>query len=507
MPITSLVLPVKKISSPNFFRAMLLALCAWFAGAVVYITFSRAAYPFDLEWMEGGSLVQILRLLEGKALYVAPSLEYIPYIYPPLYTYLSALLAKVINISWFLPLRLVSLAASAGIGVLIYAITRRQTQSAFWGLIAAGFFAAIFQIGGAWFDIARVDMLFICLLLAATGLLEKEDWLSSLLAGLVFTCAFLTKQTAIFVFAGLLVYVFIFRNRRAAILTGLTFLVSAGGWIWFENVRSAGWFWYYIFSLPGLHNLPSPGPAYIGQPLIIILPVCIACAVGCARFVCAPLAVLKDKGGLWPVFAGVMLLTSILASLNPGSYNNNYLPFYAALAILFGTNLPWLLERQSGPRRVFRQALLYSLCIAQFLALLYNPLAQIPSSADLQAGLALVQRLRAVDGEVLMPNHNALPILAGKKPYAHLIALQEIRGNFGRQEPQGWSLLSAEISAALSAQKFSAILLDQPNSIWAQVDQTYIGTPILYSSEEVFWPVTGGRTRPRTMYTRGQSQP
>jgi hypothetical protein len=476
-------------------------------GVVVYITISRAAYLFDLEWMEGGSLVQVLRLLEGKSLYVAPSLEYIPNIYPPLYYYLSALLAKVINNNWFLPLRLVSLAASAGIGGLIFAITRRQTQSAFWGLIAAGFFAAIFRIGGAWFDIARVDMLFICLLLAATCLLEKEDWLSSLLAGLVFTCAFLSKQTAIFVFAGLLVYVFIFRNRRAAILTGLTFLVSSGCWVWFENARSTGWFWYYIFSLPSLHSLPGPGPAYIGQPLMIILPVCIACAVGCARFVSEPLAVLKGKGGLWQVFAVVMLGTSILASLNPGSYNNNYLPFYTALAIVFGTNLPWLLERLRGPRRDFRQALLYSLCIAQFLALLYNPQAQIPSSVDLQAGQALVDRLREVDGDVLIPNHNALAILAGKKPYAHLIALQEIRGNFGRQEPQSWSALSAEISAALSGQKFSAILLDQPNSIWADVDKYYVGTPITYSSEEVFWPVTGGRTRPRTMYTRGQSQP
>ena len=494
--------PFKKDAGPAVLRIVLFAISLWFTCAVLYITLARIAYPFDLEWMEGGSLVQLLRLLDGKPLYVAPGLEYIPYIYPPFYYYLSAVLAKMTAVSWFLPLRLVSLGASAGIALLIYKVVRSQTHSAYWAFIASGFFAATFQIGGAWFDIARVDMLFVFLLMAATFFLEKDTWPASLLAGLLFTCAFFTKQTAIFGLSCILAYVFIFRNRRVAILAGLVFLTSASAWVYFENIRSDGWFWYYVFTLPGLHSLPALGLAYLGQPLIILVPVSIASGVGFVRFFSSPLLALKDRGSLWLVFSLIMLVSSITASLNPGSYNNNYIPFYAAISILFGSRLPELLEQFAIRRQSLRQALLYILCIAQFVALFYSPLAQVPTSADLQAGQALVARLKAVEGDVLIPNHNTLAILAGKRPYAHLIALQEIRGNFGRQETDGWNLLNSEISTALQTHKFSAIVLDQPNAIWADVPEYYTGNTIPYSSDAVFWPVTGGRTRPRTIYTR-----
>ena len=54
----------------------------------LYTTLSRMFYPFDLEWMEGGMLVHGLRIMEGKQLYVEPSSEFIPFIYPPLYSWL-----------------------------------------------------------------------------------------------------------------------------------------------------------------------------------------------------------------------------------------------------------------------------------------------------------------------------------------------------------------------------------------------------------------------------------
>src|SRR5262245_11397892 len=84
-----------------------------FAGAVAilftgYVTFKRARFPYDLEWMEGGALVHVARILEGSPLYVPPSLEFTPYIYTPLYWYVSAGFAKVMGLSLF-TLRLVSL--------------------------------------------------------------------------------------------------------------------------------------------------------------------------------------------------------------------------------------------------------------------------------------------------------------------------------------------------------------------------------------------------------------
>ncbi len=495
--------PDQEIKIKSLFRGLrltLFTLAAWFFGLVLYVTLSRISYPFDLEWMENASLIQVLRLLDGKLLYVEPNLEYIPTIYPPFYYYLSSLVAKIIAVRWFLPLRLVSLSASFGIILMIFVIVFRETHSRYWAFIAACFFSATFLVGGAWFDIARVDTLSVFLVIFATFWLGMSAYPTSLFAGLLFTCAFFTKQTSLLMISGLLVCGFIFQNRRNAILAGLTFVMSSSLWLWYEYVQSSGWFWYYFFILPSLHSLPHPGRFYFGQPIIMILPVLIAFCVCLVWYFFFPVQVFKEKSGLWTVLAITMLAASILASLNPGSFNNNYIPFYASFSILFGISMPSLLNRFNS-RQVFKQALFYTLIISQFLVLLYNPISQIPTAADLHAGQMLVTKLKSVDGEILIPNHNAIAILAGKKTYAHLIALEEIRGNFGQPEALEWNRISAEIRSDISSHKFAAIVLDQPNQIWADVPKYYAETRIDYPNQNVFQPVTGGRTRPQSIFT------
>lgn len=101
-------------------RAVLAATVAVAVGYVAlffYVALSRASYPFELEWLEGSMLHEVMRVLEGKPLYQEPSLEYTPFIYPPLYFWLSALSAMLVG-PGFLALRSVSIAAAAGCFVL-----------------------------------------------------------------------------------------------------------------------------------------------------------------------------------------------------------------------------------------------------------------------------------------------------------------------------------------------------------------------------------------------------
>jgi len=51
----------------------------------------RVGYPYDLEWMEGGMLHHALRIKNGEGIYVPPSIDFIPYLYTPLYPSLLAL--------------------------------------------------------------------------------------------------------------------------------------------------------------------------------------------------------------------------------------------------------------------------------------------------------------------------------------------------------------------------------------------------------------------------------
>ncbi|MHC4458094.1 MAG: hypothetical protein ACYS0I_13605, partial [Planctomycetota bacterium] len=77
-------------SISRFFKHALLTVAILYLAVYLILVFLRIQFPFELEWMEGGSVHQIERILEGKKLYVSPSLEFVPYIYPPLYFYVSA---------------------------------------------------------------------------------------------------------------------------------------------------------------------------------------------------------------------------------------------------------------------------------------------------------------------------------------------------------------------------------------------------------------------------------
>src|SRR4029078_10038342 len=110
------------------------------------------------EWMEGGALEHVARVLGGQPLYVAPSLAFTPYIYAPLYYYVAAPFAYLFGLR-LLPLRVVSFAASLGVLALIAALIHGRTRSKLGALGGAGLFAALFDRTGAFFDLARVDAL------------------------------------------------------------------------------------------------------------------------------------------------------------------------------------------------------------------------------------------------------------------------------------------------------------------------------------------------------------
>ena len=62
--------------------------------ALGQVWLSRLTHPYDLEWMEGGMLTHSWRILEGLPLYPEPSPEFIPFIYPPGYSSLLALMSQ-----------------------------------------------------------------------------------------------------------------------------------------------------------------------------------------------------------------------------------------------------------------------------------------------------------------------------------------------------------------------------------------------------------------------------
>ena len=149
---------MRKLSLESIVKFLLSLAASASLAACAYVMLSRMAYPFELEWMEGGSLVHVWRILNGLPLYTPPSIDFMPFIYQPFYYVVSAFFALFTGFS-FLPLRLVSALSTLLVIILLYRFTTRETGDRWLGVIAAGLFAGTFRLVGAWFDIARVDML------------------------------------------------------------------------------------------------------------------------------------------------------------------------------------------------------------------------------------------------------------------------------------------------------------------------------------------------------------
>ena len=204
---------------------MVVAAAAVPLAVYLWVALRQLGYPYELEWMEGGSVEVAARVFHGQSIYVAPSLHYVPYAYTPLYYWVSGTLAHVTGIG-FLPLRLVSLAASLGCFALLFVMVRRETGDAVAGMLAAGLFAATYEVGGAWLNIGRVDALFLCLLLAAVAVGRRaERWPGALACGLLFFAAFFTKQSGLLAAAPVLVFLVVTR-RRVGLIASATVVAT-----------------------------------------------------------------------------------------------------------------------------------------------------------------------------------------------------------------------------------------------------------------------------------------
>lgn len=264
---------------------------------VIYlrIAISRMAFPFALEWMEGGSLVQVSRLLSGELIYVRPSFEFVPQIYPPLYFYVSALTSKIIG-GGFLPLRLTSFVASIGILLLLAGLVRQQSGSLLGGLAAAGFFAATYPLSGYWFDVGRVDSTALALALLAAYLLLRGNAIASAIGGMCLALSILTKQTMLLAALAMAAYCLLPPCRRSLLFLGTGVAVLAGVTLGFTLAHD-GWFTYYVFDLPSRHSLiPGAATKALGEILLgsIVRPASLAVFIGLAYLVvfpgsCAPL--------------------------------------------------------------------------------------------------------------------------------------------------------------------------------------------------------------------------
>jgi 4-amino-4-deoxy-L-arabinose transferase-like glycosyltransferase len=427
--------------------ALLVIGAAAFVVAYIAIACVRLPYPFELEWMEGGAVTHVQEILDGHQLYVAPSLDFVPYNYTPLYYYVSSLGATVMG-NGFVPLRLVSLVASLGSFVLIFLIVRRQTSSTYASFAGLALFAATFRLTGAWFDIARVDSLFLVLLLAGIYLFDSpRPVVRSFVAPCFLFLSFFTKQTALLVAASLAVSAVLIRRgyeRVAfAVVFGALFVLSTLA----MNAITGGWYNYYVFGLPTQHDISR---AMLTQFWTVDLSSLSVALVFCLGAIMSPRGVTKlgERAVHDGLLFGTLLCSSYLVRIHTGAYSNVLMPAAAAIAIYFGIGFAEATRRLNGIP-AGRLLMIFAAGL-QFLMLVYSPRNQVPSPADRSTGEKLLERVSNIPGEVYWADHPWYLTRVGKPMQAQEMAVVDVlRDSPSAELASSWADLALRWRAPL----------------------------------------------------------
>jgi len=470
---------------------------------------ARVSYPYELEWMEGAMVQGVLRLLNGSPLYVQPSIDYIPFIYPPLYFYVSAAVSLLTG-PGFLPLRLVSLFSMLGSLVLLYCFTRRATGSGCWGVVSAGLFAAGYAAVDGWYDISRVDPLAVFLLLSAVYVIRfHRSRAAGVGAGLLLSLAFFTKQASLLAALPLLLYWLLFRRQARWSLPLAFILLSAGG-VLLLNALSGGWYFYSVFALPGQH--PILAEMLYRFWFDLLRPLAVACMLALLLLLGQWEKRQVEEAAFSLALLAGFLGAAYLGRLHPNAHVNVLITAFAGLALTAPRGYLALAaaarSKQAGAARqpsdkskgkpggASGEILFSVVLLLQFLLLAYNPLRFVPDAADRAAGDALLAETRLLPGEVYLPYHGWLAELAGKHSYAHAMAVSDVLAG---EDPAAGDALRSSMQLAFSSRMFDALVLD---SAWMEPEwQGMYECRPFNLPEGAFWPPSGMQTRPDRICT------
>ena len=474
--------------------ALIVLLATWMIADVCYVWSLRLNYPYDLEWMEGGMLGNAWRLTQGLSLYEAPTLEFVPYIYPPGYPSVVGLFGGVFGITPGLG-RAVSIFGTlmAGVGI-VYASIRHGGTLAI-GLGAAACFMGCYTRSGAFYDLARPDGLLVGLLIWSLVIAGDRRRGSDVLSGLLLCSAFLLKHNAAALGVPL---VLSFWLRGGTASAGRFVLASAAPalactaalqWV------TGGHFLTYLLVVPGSHPIVGsrvmPGvPVELARALPVAYAVLCFVALRCAparvrgvpswawmgvcvlfgsgfglwvRYwppakgvqmpsegavvlsvacVVAALAMVALRGALWPrqrsadadvvLFGGAGLVLLVLTALMRG-HHGGFLNVYIPMHAAMALGFGVVLARAVVRYGRGAEAIALVLVGGQLVWHMSERDLErlIPTQADRAAGDRVVEALSVCTGPVWSPYAVWLPTYAGFEPGSHLIALWDINHKEG----------------------------------------------------------------------------
>jgi hypothetical protein len=473
-----------------------------YLGIYLYIALQRLRYPYELEWIEGGLVDQVGRIIAGRSVYGAPDISFTPFLYTPLYFYMAAIPAKIFGLGFF-PLRLVSFLSSlAAMGGLFW-IVYREGRNLLASILAAGLLAASYRVTGAWLDVARVDSLSIAFLvffwLSIPRNPSRGRWF---LTGVLAALMFLTKQTLLIALLPFFL-VHLARYRRRSVWMAAGFLIPVAALTALFNLATSGWYSFYTIDLLGQQTDWLSRDVILGfwtKDLFRHYAVTIFISL-------AGLFLLfrRNRGEFWKWFsllAGAVLC-SFLARIKSGGYDNVLLPAVAAFSVLLGIGWSRLTAGLTRIPALARSLVVFALMVVagyQYYHLRFNPADQIPTPSNYQAGEDFIDYVSQIPGEVYIPYHTYYAAMAGKQSFAHQSALWDVLR--GQTPNRGKDVLIRSISDAVRNRRFNIIILDgagEWNFLYG-LDANYSPQAEIIPPSSAPVPLTGWQISPQTVF-------
>ncbi len=442
--------------------------------------FGRLGYPYDLEWMEGGVLIHAQRIADGTGIYVEPSVDFIPFLYTPLYPGIIGMLSPFFGIGYGVG-RAISVAATLAICVLLVLMVRQEVASrprsndskklaTLGGIMAIGFFAATYPWVEGWYDLVRADSLFLLMVLG--GLWGVRHWARApgyegiaklACAAALLGLSFFAKQTGVLFVATGGLMVLVLNWRRVPLYVAVTGVLGLGG-TWLLNKMSADWFWVYIYEIHQYHDFSmdrfykSFGNMIWHFPLMSAVIAIGVILTAATAFYKHDLPASARGLALWTLVSLVAVLVGALGWGTQFAHFNAYIPAMLFGALCAGLAVPsitdclmmWSKTHTKWPHVM---GVLASFVLALQLGLAWwSPGQFIPPDSERNAGHELVRTLQQSEGDVFIPYHPWYASLAGKETKAHLMGLRDMSTG------KVWKIRGLEES--LKNHRFDVIVFD-----------------------------------------------
>jgi len=399
------------------------ALAAANLAFLVFLWVDHVRFPWTLDLMEFTVLQHVQRMVAHQFVYVRPEPGFVALAYNPLYYVLALPFVRALGES-LTTLRLLSILGTLGAMAVTFAAVRARTRSTWWGLVAAGLFAAAYKAMDAYLDTAHSDSWLIFSALLGTWILDRwRSHAGRLLGILCLVASFWFKQHgALFALGGIAFLTMRDGWRKAA--PGWILLVLLGPvlYVAWGNALFGPYFHRFTWAVPHGWSVYDAGAVVrlVGYILFWYGALALAAAV---TFIAEARARGREMS-VWHFQLIPALLTGAMGALDAGSSNNVFICMGAWLIVV---GVMGLAELPAG-WRALRGRLAAAGALLSFALLAYNPLLMLVSPRAGAEYSELLGMLRRLPGTVYAPWVGQLPGGFRFWPAAHWVALEDWRG-------------------------------------------------------------------------------